>query len=222
MNPKCRTVVMIGGNGSNLQAIIDSSALSSLIDIVGVISHRPKAYGLIRAINAKIPTSVVDHTQYTEDAFNHALADVVQKYQPQLILLAGFMRILTPAFIDRFAGIILNIHPALLPKYKGLHTHQRVIEAGDSEHGATVHFVTSELDSGPIVAQIKIPVYPKETAEELAKRVLVVEHWLYPQVIQWFAQNRLKFEQKIVTLDGKRLTSQDYLLSLPATQGIVS
>ncbi len=216
-------MVLIGGNGSNLQALIDNKTLASSIDIVGVISHRPNAYGLVRAEQANIATTIVDHTQFDSvPNFEAALIEALRNYQPNLILMAGFMRVLSSNFVEQFEGKMLNIHPSLLPKFKGLHTHQRVLEAGDLEHGASVHFVTHELDGGPIIAQVKVAVLPEDNAEVLSKRVLSAEHWLYSQVVEWFAQNRLKFEENVVTLDGKRLLPQGLQLSLPTVQGIVS
>ncbi|MBS0286590.1 MAG: phosphoribosylglycinamide formyltransferase [Proteobacteria bacterium] len=221
--PKCRVVVLIGGSGSNLQALIDSQECINAVSMVSVVSHRPDAYGLTRAKNANIPTVVISHLDYSErDAFEADLQQAIDNFNPDLVLLAGFMRVLSEKFVSHYAGKLLNIHPSLLPKYKGLHTHQRVLAAGDSEHGASVHFVTSELDGGPIVAQIRVPVLPKDTEETLSARVLKAEHHLFPQVVAWFAQNRLKYDQNIVTLDGKRLTPQGLQLSLPTMQGIVS
>lgn len=223
MMSKCRVVVLIGGSGSNLQALIDSKTLSEYATLVGVISHRTDAYGLIRAQKADIPTKVIAHADYpTRDAFEADLMQAIDGFKPALILLAGFMRILSEKFVTQYTGRLLNIHPSLLPKHKGLHTHQRVLASGDSEHGASVHFATQELDGGPIIAQIKVPVLPKDTEETLSARVLFAEHQLYPQVVTWFAQNRLKYDQNVVTLDGKRLTPQGMQLSLPTMQGIVS
>ncbi|MBI2792053.1 MAG: phosphoribosylglycinamide formyltransferase [Gammaproteobacteria bacterium] len=222
-NNPCRVVVLISGNGSNLQAIIDNTSNDPLINIVGVISNRPQAFGLQRAELASIPTAIVDHTLFSNPAdFEQALINKIEAYQPTLIVLAGFMRILSSTFVSHFEGRILNIHPALLPNYKGLHTHQRVLASGDKEHGASVHFVTQELDGGPIVAQVKVAVLANDDEKSLSERVLTAEHWLYSQVISLFAQNRLKVEQNIVTLDGKHLAEQGLQLSLPTAQGIVS
>lgn len=218
----CRVVVLISGNGSNLQAIINNTSNDPLIKIVGVISNRPQAFGLQRAELANIPTAIVDHTLFAPADFEKALINKIEAFQPTLIVLAGFMRILSSTVVSHFEGRILNIHPALLPHYKGLHTHQRVLAAGDKEHGVSVHFVTEELDGGPIVAQVKVAVLPNDDEKSLSERVLTAEHWLYSQVISLFAQNRLKIEQNIVTLDGKRLAEQGLQLSLPTAQGIVS
>ncbi len=224
MTSKCRCVVLIGGNGSNLQALIDNQTMALDAHIVGVISHRPDAYGLQRAQLAKIPTTTVSHVDFENRAlFENALRISIDAYQPDLILLAGFMRVLSSDFVNHYQGKLLNIHPSLLPKYKGLHTHQRVLEAGDKEHGASVHFVTAELDGGPIIAQIKVPVEPQDDENTLSLRVLQAEHWLYPQIVIWFAQNRLKYTQNVVTLDGKRLPPLGQQLSLPTMKkGIVS
>lgn len=215
-HPHCRVVVLIGGNGSNLQALIDNQAKFSAYSVVGVISHKPDAYGLIRAQNALIPTTIVDHTRYSDrQAFEQNLILAIESYEPDLIVLAGFMRLLSSEFVERYPEKILNIHPALLPKYKGLNTHQRVLDNKDKEHGATVHFVTKELDDGPIIAQVKVPVLPSDSVESLRARVLSAEHKLYPQVISWIAQKRLKCDENIVTLDGNPLEKT-------LMQGIVS
>jgi phosphoribosylglycinamide formyltransferase-1 len=219
----CPVVVLIGGNGSNLQAIIDNQQQGLPINIAGVISHRPDAYGLVRAERAGIPTHVVDHQQFSDrQHFETALIDAIKSYAPRLIIMAGFMRILSPFFVEQFPSQIMNIHPSLLPKWKGLNTHQRVLEAKEIEHGVSIHFVTSELDGGPIIAQVKIPVLPNDDVETLTERVHHAEHWLYPQVIGWFAQNRLKCVANIVTVDNEPIGSQGMQLFLPTAQGIVS
>lgn len=219
----CPIVVLIGGNGSNLQALIDFQLSNSSYSIVGVISHRENAYGLARAHKAGIATLTIDHQAYPDRAaFETALQEAIAHFSPRLIALAGFMRILSPAFITACPCPILNIHPSLLPDYKGLHTHERVIDAKEKETGASIHFVTDELDGGPIVAQVRVPLLPEETLDTLKNRVLDVEHWLYPQVVLWFAQNRLKNDQNVVTLDGKRLSPQGMQLSSLLVQGIVS
>lgn len=221
-NKRCQVVVLIGGNGSNLQALIDQMPMWHY-HIAGVISHRPQAYGLVRAKMAHIPTQVVDHSLYPDrNLFEQALMSNVDDFAPDLIVMAGFMRILSGHFVRHYAGKILNIHPSLLPKYKGLNTHQRVLEAKESEHGVSIHFVTEELDGGPIIAQTSLPVLATDTAESLAERIHQAEHWLYPQVVDWFAQNRLKCDANIATLDGKRLSPCGLQLIFPTTQGIVS
>lgn len=224
MTSKCRCVVLIGGNGSNLQALIDNETMALDAEIVGVISHKPEAYGLQRAQLANIPTTTVSHGDFeNRELFEKALRKSIEAYQPDLILLAGFMRVLSSDFVSHYQGKLLNIHPSLLPKYKGLHTHQRALAAGDKEHGASVHFVTAELDGGPIIGQIKVSIEPQDDENTLSLRVLQAEHWLYPQIVIWFAQNRLKYAQNVVTLDGKRLPPLGQQLSLPTMKkGIVS
>ena len=181
--PRSRLVVLISGGGSNLQAFIDASADPAYpCEVVAVISNRAGVFGLERAARAGIPAEVLDHTAFpTREAFDVALADRIDAHRPDLVILAGFMRILTPGFIRRYAGRLLNIHPSLLPKYPGLHTHQRAIDAGDAEAGATVHLVTEELDGGPVILQARVQVLPGDTADTLAARVLVEEHRIYPE-----------------------------------------
>jgi phosphoribosylglycinamide formyltransferase-1 len=203
----CRLVILISGSGSNLQAFIDAIARGELhAQIVAVISNKPTALGVQRADAAGIPTAVIDHQQFADrETFDAALRDCVQQFQPDLVILAGFMRILTPVFLRPFIGRLLNIHPSLLPKYPGLHTHQRAIDAGDLEAGATVHFVTEELDGGPAIIQAHVPVQSTDTAEHLAARVLQVEHRIYPLAAEWFAQNRLSLNDNRALLDDKPL-----------------
>lgn len=199
-----RVVVLIGGNGTNLQALIDHQSSSFPYHIVGVISHKMDAYGLERAKLAGIPTSLVAHSDFeAREDFESALINALNQYEPQLIVLAGFMRVLSANFVRHYQNKIINIHPSLLPKYKGLNTHQRVIDAKEIEHGVSVHFVTDDLDGGPIIAQVKVPVLDNDTADTLRERVHRAEHRLYPQVVDWFASGRLKYEENIVTLEGK-------------------
>jgi phosphoribosylglycinamide formyltransferase-1 len=181
--PRSRLVVLISGGGSNLQAFIDAAADPAYpCEVVAVISNRAGVFGLERAARAGIPAEVLDHTAFaSRDAFDTALADRIDAYAPDLVILAGFMRILTPGFVARYDGRLLNIHPSLLPKYPGLHTHQRAIDAGDAEAGATVHLVTEELDGGPVILQARVPVLPGDTADTLAARVLAEEHRIYPE-----------------------------------------
>lgn len=196
-------VILISGSGSNLQAIIDQQRAGKLaIEIRAVISNRPDAYGLERAANANIPTVVIDHRDYPDrQSFDLELQKAVDRFTPSLVILAGFMRILSDQFVDRYIGHMLNIHPSLLPKHAGLGTHQNAIDQGDREHGASIHFVTRTLDGGPVIAQVKIPIIEGESAEQLAARVLQQEHRLYPAVIGWFASGRLKLENDKVLLD---------------------
>ena len=183
-------VVLISGSGSNLQAIIDAIATGQLeARIQAVISNQADAYGLQRARQAGINTHIIAHQDYPDrEAFDQQLAAVIDSYQPDLVVLAGFMRILTPDFVRHYAGKMINIHPSLLPKYKGLHTHKRVLEAGDTEHGLTIHYVTVDLDSGPILTQVRVPVQADDTEQTLAARVLQQEHIAYPRVIQTLAR----------------------------------
>jgi phosphoribosylglycinamide formyltransferase-1 len=200
-------VVLISGSGSNLQAIIDGAANGMPVEIRAVISNRDGVYGLERAQKAGIETRVLDHTGFdSREAYDSALGELVDSYQPGLVILAGFMRILTPGFVRRFHGRMLNIHPSLLPRYRGLHTHQRALDAGDSEHGASVHFVTEELDGGPVILQARVPVQEGDDENTLAARVLTREHVIYPTVIRWFAEGRLKMDGNDVIKDSQPLT----------------
>ena len=202
-DPLLPLVVLISGSGSNLQAIIDRAGKELPVEVRAVISNRADAYGLQRAANANIETQVLDHKVFPDRAsYDAALADLLASFQPGLVVLAGFMRILTPSFVNRFRGLLLNIHPSLLPKYRGLHTHQRVLDAGDKIHGATVHFVTEELDGGPLVLQARVPVEPEDNADTLAARVLIQEHIIYSTVIGWYATGRLSLEGDKVIKDG--------------------
>lgn len=183
-----RVVVLIGGNGSNLQAIIDATQNRQkpvAFELVGVISHNPKAYGLERAKMANIPTYVADAKLFAENkkGFEHAILSILSELKPSLICLAGFMRILSSEFVKAYPHQIINIHPSLLPKYPGLHTHKHVIANQDKEHGATVHWVNEQLDAGPIIAQTKIPVMPHDTEDSIKTKVLKLEHKLYPMVL---------------------------------------
>lgn len=207
MSEPINIVVLISGSGSNLQAIIDHIAHGDLpARIAAVISNRADAYGLVRAQAAGLSTEVIDHTAFeSREAFDKMLASVIDLYQPDLIVLAGFMRILTAEFVKHYQGRMINIHPSLLPKYKGINTHQRVLEAGDKEHGVSVHFVTPELDGGPIIIQAFVNVAYDDTAETLAKRVQTQEHIIYPAVVKWFAQGRIALCTEGVTLDGELL-----------------
>ena len=198
---------MISGSGSNLQAFIDRAVSRELdLDIATVFSSRAEAYGLTRATKAGINTCCIEHADYADrEYFDQALAHELDQHRPDLLVLAGFMRILSPWFVDHYAGKILNIHPALLPAYPGLNTHQRVLDAGEKWHGSTVHFVTDELDGGPRVLQGRLPMDPGESAAQLAKRVQAVEHQIYPEAANWFAEGRLKFRDGTARLDGEIL-----------------
>lgn len=203
----CSIVVLISGSGSNLQAIMDACSNGTINgSIAAVISNRPNVKGLARAANAGIETITLDHKSFEgREAFDTALARSIEQFSPDLVVLAGFMRILTPTFTERFQGKMLNIHPSLLPKYPGLNTHQRALDAGDSEHGVTVHFVTAELDGGPAVIQARVPIAEDDTAETLAAKVLREEHTIYPQAVAWFAAGRLLLDDSTAKLDGREI-----------------
>lgn len=205
--PACRVVVLISGNGSNLQALIDHAGRP--YDISCVVSNRPEAFGLERARRAGIQTAVVDHKHFeSREAFDESLMQVIDRCQPDLIVLAGFMRILSSGFVQHYAGRLLNIHPSLLPLYKGTHTHQRALEAGDREHGVSVHFVTEELDGGPVVLQARVPILAGDDKDTLATRVAIQEHRIYPEAVSWFAQGRLQMRQGLACLDDELLPAQ--------------
>lgn len=201
----CSIAVLISGNGTNLQALIDASENGNF-RISLVISNKADAFGLERARREQIPTCVIDHRGYeSRQAFDTAVQTALDEAEPRLIVLAGFMRILSAEFVQHFRGRIINIHPSLLPKYTGTNTHQRALEAGEKEHGVSVHFVTEELDGGPVIAQERVPVLPNDTAPELAARVAAREHVLYPRVVTWFAAGRLAMQDHHACLDGKIL-----------------
>ncbi|MBM3106794.1 phosphoribosylglycinamide formyltransferase [Pseudomonas sp. P66] len=210
----CDVVVLLSGTGSNLQALIDSVRTGdSPVRIRAVISNRADAYGLQRARDAGIDTAVLDHKAFDgREAFDTALVELIDGYQPQLVVLAGFMRILSAGFVRHYHGRLLNIHPSLLPKYKGLHTHQRALEAGDGEHGCSVHFVTEELDGGPLVVQAVIPVELDDTPQSLAQRVHRQEHQIYPLAVRWFAEGRLRLGEHGALLDGQPLAASGHLI----------
>lgn len=201
-------VVLISGEGSNLQAIIDAIQQGTLpAQIAAVICNRPDAAGLERAKRAGIKTDVIESRGVSNrQEYDQALARCIDHYAPQLIVLAGFMRILTDEFVLRYTGRLINIHPSLLPKYKGLNTHQRVLDAGDTKHGATVHYVTPELDSGPIILQAPIAVQPNDSAVSLQQRVHQIEHRLYPEAIKRIASGRVQLRDQIVYMDGQPIT----------------
>ncbi|SFN16447.1 formyltetrahydrofolate-dependent phosphoribosylglycinamide formyltransferase [Formivibrio citricus] len=193
-------VILISGRGSNMRAIVEAGLPDSRV--VAVISNRADAPGLVWAREQGIFTEVVDHKQYADrEAFDAALAQVIDRHAPDLVVLAGFMRILTTGFVERYAGRMLNVHPSLLPAFTGVNTHARAIEAGVKLAGCTVHFVTPELDHGPIVAQAAVPVLDDDTPQTLSARVLAEEHRLYPQAVRWFVEGRLRVEANRVFLD---------------------
>jgi phosphoribosylglycinamide formyltransferase-1 len=213
---KLPIVVLISGTGSNLQALIDAIAQDSLpVDIRAVISNRPNTEGLARAQRAGIATHTLEHSSYPDrDSFDVALMNSIDGYQPGLVLLAGFMRILTRGFVEHYSGRLINIHPSLLPEFPGLDTHRRAIEMGKTEHGASVHFVTPEVDGGPVILQARVPVAPGDTPERLAARVLTQEHIIYPLVLRWFAERRLRLLGNQVIFDGTALSRPLLLESL--------
>lgn len=191
-----KLVILISGRGSNMEAIIRSCAQERWpAEVAAVIANRPDAAGLAIAASHGIATAVVDHRSFDgRDSFDAALAAEIDRFAPDLVILSGFMRILSPAFVERYEGRMLNIHPSLLPSFKGVHTHQQALDAGVALHGATVHFVIPELDSGAIVAQAAVPVRTGDDAAALARRVLAAEHVLYPRAVRWFVEGRLRLE----------------------------
>ncbi|MEQ6884507.1 phosphoribosylglycinamide formyltransferase [Salicola sp. Rm-C-2C1-2] len=202
-----RIVVLISGGGTNLQALIDAEAAGSLEGtIAGVISNRAGVKGLERAETAGIPTRVIPHREHSSrESFDGALMATIDGFSPDLVVLAGFMRILTDAFVQHYQGRLLNIHPSLLPAWPGLHTHRKVLEAGEAEHGATVHFVTEELDGGPRIIRGRVPVHTDDDEETLAGRVGAQERRIYLEAVRWFCQGRLRLANGETELDGTRL-----------------
>lgn len=200
-------VVLISGGGTNLQAIMDYIAAEKLdAKIELVLSNRPDAYGLQRAADASIKTAVIDHKSFdSRESFDQTMIEVIDPYEPKLIILAGFMRILSSGFVEHYEGRMINIHPALLPAYKGLHTHQRALADGVSHHGASVHYVTPELDSGSVIVHGRVPVLENDTEESLEERVHRIEHIVYPEVVKWFTEGRLSYEKHQAYFDGELL-----------------
>lgn len=205
-----RAVVLISGSGSNLQAFIDQINDGTLpIEISLVISNKPDAYGLERAQLADVPTLCLDHTSFdSRQDFDQALSKHIDAEQADIIILAGFMRILTEQFVNHYLNRLVNIHPSLLPKYPGNNTHERVLAAGDEWHGVSIHFVVPEVDAGPIILQGRLPVKKGDTAISLQERIHKIEHQLYPKAVKWFAQGRLTVEKDTVLLDGKNSSIQ--------------
>jgi phosphoribosylglycinamide formyltransferase-1 len=201
----CRTVILISGSGTNLQSFIDKTESGDLdLELSLVFSNRPDAFGLERARKAGIPTACIAHGDFADrESFDRAVAAVIDEHAPQLIVLAGFMRILSPWFVQHYEGRILNIHPALLPKYPGLNTHQRALDAGDEWHGSTVHFVTEELDGGPRILAGRLRVVADETADELQHRVQAIEHQIYPEAAGLVGAGRVRFESGEAVIDGQ-------------------
>lgn len=203
-----KLVILISGRGSNMEAIVRACAREGWpAEVAAVISNRLGAAGLEFAASHGIATAVVDHRAFDgRDSFDAALAAEIDRFAPDLVVLAGFMRILTPAFVAKYEGRMLNIHPSLLPSFKGIHTHQQALDAGVALHGASVHFVIPELDSGAIVAQAAVPVVAGDDADALAARVLAAEHTLYPRAVRWFVEGKLRFDagRAIVAPDEAR------------------
>lgn len=202
-----RILVLASGSGTNLQALIDASRERDFPgQIVAVGCNRPKAFALERAAQANIDTFTVDHTRYgSREEFDGALMAEIRRHNPDLIVLAGFMRILTTDFVRALRGTMLNVHPSLLPRYTGLNTHQRALEAGEKVHGVSIHFVTEELDGGPVIAQAEVKVSPDDTPESLAEKVQQKEHVLYPIVVRWFCEGRIQLGSDYVVFDGQPL-----------------
>ncbi|KGJ87376.1 phosphoribosylglycinamide formyltransferase [Colwellia psychrerythraea] len=207
-----KIVVLISGGGTNLQAIIDACVDNNYpAEVVGVVSNKVDAYGLTRAENSGIATVALSHKDFdSRENYDQALIKKIDAFDADLIVLAGFMRILTPCFVQHFQGKLLNIHPSLLPKYQGLNTHQRAIDAGDDVHGVSVHFVTEELDGGPVILQAKVPVFEGDNSDDLAARVHEQEHRIYPLVVKWFAEKRLSMQGDNAILDGNTLPNSGY------------
>ncbi|PKI18041.1 phosphoribosylglycinamide formyltransferase [Colwellia sp. 12G3] len=207
-----KIVVLISGGGTNLQAIIDACSDSNYpAEVVGVVSNKSEAYGLTRAKISGIATVALSHKDFdSREDYDQALIKKIDCFDADLIVLAGFMRILTPSFVQHYQGKLLNIHPSLLPKYQGLNTHQRAIDAGDDVHGVSVHFVTEELDGGPVILQAKVPVFEGDNCDDLAARVHEQEHRIYPLVVKWFAEKRLSMQGDNAVLDDNILSASGY------------
>jgi phosphoribosylglycinamide formyltransferase-1 len=211
-------VALISGRGSNLRAIIEAVRAGQIrAEVRAVISNDPNAPGLAHARAAGIPAHVIDHRAYpTRAAFDQALVELIDRHSPRLVVLAGFMRILTPEFIRHFSGRLMNIHPSLLPAFPGLDTHARALAAGVRAHGATVHFVTTDVDAGPIIIQASVPVLPDDDPVQLAARVLEQEHRIFPLAICWFLEGRLRIEGRRVLLDGSERPEQGLAHASPS------
>lgn len=210
-----RIVILISGTGSNMVTIAEQARAGEIPGLVAaVICNRPDATGIQHARDRDLPTEVLDHKEFdSREAFDAALIPVIDQYQPDLVVLAGFMRILSADFVRHYQGRMLNIHPSLLPKYQGLNTHQRAIDAGDKEHGVSVHFVTEELDGGPVVIQAAVPVLEDDDAATLQRRVQQQEHVIYPIAVKWFVEGRLKMSNTGVTLDKQALPANGVRLT---------
>lgn len=202
-----KIVILISGSGSNMLSIVESVKTQQIeAEIAAVISNKADAKGIEKAQQQDIATEIVEHTKFASQSdFEQALSQCIDEYEPDLIVLAGFMRILSADFVNRYLGKLLNIHPSLLPKYQGLHTHKRALEAGDKEHGATVHFVIPDLDAGPNIVQAVVKVKEDDNEDSLQKRVLEQEHIIYPIVINWYVCGRIQFKDNQALFDNKQL-----------------
>ncbi|WP_215800760.1 phosphoribosylglycinamide formyltransferase [Pantoea dispersa] len=207
-----KLVVLISGNGSNLQSILDACESGRINgSVAAVFSNKASAYGLTRAQQASVPAHALSAQDFPDrDAFDRQLMQQIDAYAPDLVVLAGYMRILSPAFVAHYHDRLLNIHPSLLPKYPGLHTHRQALANGDAEHGTSVHFVTDELDGGPIILQARVPVFADDDEAEISARVQHQEHAIYPLVISWFVEGRLQMRVGKAWLDGEPLTPEGY------------
>lgn len=212
MSDDYRIVVLLSGSGTTLQSMIDAELPAT---IAAVISNQPDAFGLERAEEVNIPTKTLRHNNYaSRDAFDTDLQQLIDTYQPDLVVLAGFMRILSDQFVSHYTGRLINIHPSLLPKYKGMHTHQRVMDNGEPLHGSSVHFVNSELDGGPVLLQARLPVLPSDSVESLELRIKTKEHLIYPTAIRWFVEGRIKLIDNEIYMDDKKMNGpvvMDYM-----------
>ncbi|HIL92174.1 MAG TPA: phosphoribosylglycinamide formyltransferase [Cycloclasticus sp.] len=212
MSNDYRIVVLLSGSGTTLQSIIDSDLPLTL---AAVISNKADVLGLKRAQEARIPTHVLEHTSYeSREAFDQELKNIIDEYQPDLVVLAGFMRILSGPFVNHYAGKLLNIHPSLLPAYKGMDTYRRVMDAGEPLHGSSVHFVNSQLDGGPVILQARLPILPSDSVESLKLRIKTIEHLIYPTAISWLAEGRIELKDDDIYMDGQNMTGpvvMDYM-----------
>ena len=212
MSDDYRIVVLLSGSGTTLQSMIDAELPAT---IAAVISNQPDAFGLKRAEEANIPTNTLQHSHYpSRESFDADLQKLIDSYQPDLVVLAGFMRILSDQFVSHYTGRLINIHPSLLPKYKGMHTHQRVMDAGEPLHGSSVHFVNSELDGGPILLQARLPILSSDSVESLELRIKTKEHLIYPTAISWFAEGRITLVDNEIYMDEKKMNGpvvMDYM-----------
>ncbi|WNN43296.1 MULTISPECIES: phosphoribosylglycinamide formyltransferase [Winslowiella] len=209
-----KIVVLVSGNGSNLQAILDACQQGQINgSIAAVFSNKADAFGLERARAAGIPGHALEAAQFSDrEAFDRQLMLEIDAYGPDLVVLAGYMRILSPAFVAHYQQRLLNIHPSLLPKYPGLHTHRKAIENGDDQHGTSVHFVTDELDGGPVILQAKVPIFAGDSEEAVNARVQQQEYAIYPRVVSWFIDGRLTMQNNAAWMDGVKLPAEGYAI----------